>query len=537
MKILYNRSVFKDLQEFIQLLEKKGELKRIQVEVDPVLEISEIYDRTVKAGGPALLFENVRGSNVPLLINAFGSKTRMELALGIKSIFEIEKRLNGLLKIKPPQSFKEAVGMMGTLKQVFKFPPKKVKKGISQEVVSVCAKGADYDQTVPDPSFLDALPIIQCWPDDAGKFITLGQIITKHPETNIQNVGMYRLQKFDGQTLGFHVHIHHEGANHYHQWKKLGKKMPVAVALGGDPALIYSATAPLPPNVDEYIFAGFLRNKNVTVVKAKTQDLWVPADAEIIIEGFVDPDEPLRMEGPFGDHTGYYSLADYYPVLHITAITHRKNPIYPTTVVGRPVQEDCYLGWATERIFLPLLQMMVPELVQMHLPFWGIFHNAVFVTIDKRFPYQAQKVMQAIWGMGQMTFSKMIFVFDHTVDIFNLESVLNVMEQHCRPALDIVFSEGALDVLDHSSDRAIFGSKIGFDCTPALPEEGVFKKEWLELPALGKIGLQLNQWGFNIEDLWLHPGRMLVVSIKKTSSQRIQRIAAKKYWNTTSNIF
>lgn len=499
--------MYKNLKEFITQLENAGELKRISKEVDPVLEITEIYDRVVKAGGPALLFEKVKGSAMPLLINAFGSKKRMEMALEVSSIFEIEKRLAGLLHLRPAQSFKETVKLLGSLKQILKMPPQKVKKAYSQKVILTAEKAN-----------LNLLPLIQCWPDDGGKFITLGQVITKHPKSQGQNVGMYRLQQFDSHTLGFHVHIHHEGARHYHEYKKMGKKMPVAIALGGDPVQIYSATAPLPSDIDEYLFAGFLRNKRVPLVKAVTQDLWVPADAEIIIEGYIDPKEALKMEGPFGDHTGYYSLADLYPVLHLTAITHAENPIYPTTVVGRPVQEDCYLGWATERIFLPLIQTMIPEVKQVHFPFWGVFHNAVFVSIEKRFPYQAQKVMQALWGLGQMNFTKMIFVFDPTIDIFDEKSVFRALGNEFQANTDLSFSSGALDVLDHASQYPLYGGKIGFDLTQAILGEAGFehKIEMKVLPEkLALTALKLTQQGFDIKDLYLHSESVLVLAIKK----------------------
>jgi len=451
--------MFANLQDFVKHLEKNDQLTRVKTEVSPELEITEIYDRVVKQQGKTLLFENVVGSKIPLLINAFGTYERMKMSLGVDDLNKIQKRIENLVHIRPPKSFREAVSTLNTVKDIFKFPPKKVRKARCQEVV----KKEDVS--------LGELPIIKCWPEDGGKFITLGQVITRSLKSGNQNVGMYRLQMFDGKTLGFHVHIHHTGAQHYHEYKAAGKKMPVSIALGGDPACIYSATAPLPPEIDEYLFAGFLRNKNVNIVKCVTNDLYVPADTEIVIEGYVDPAEPLRLEGPFGDHTGYYSLADMYPVLHVTAITHCKNPVYPTTVVGRPVQEDCYLGWATERIFLPLIKMLFPEVVDYHLPFWGIFHNVMFIKIKKYYPYQAQRLMQGVWGTGQMTFTKLIFVFDEEVDLTNLDEVIKAMLKNCDFEKHVTFSEGALDVLDHSAPQPIYGSKIGFDCTTKLKEE------------------------------------------------------------------
>jgi len=453
--------MYSNLQDFIKHLEKNKQLACIKTEVNPELEISEIYDRVVKQQGKALLFENVHGSKMPLLINAFGTYERMKMALGTDDLNKIQNRIESLVKIRPPKGFGEALKTLNTVKDIFKFPPKKVRKARCQEIIK------------KENASLDELPIIKCWPEDGGKFITLGQVITRSIKSGNQNVGMYRLQMFDDKTLGFHVHIHHTGAAHYHEYKEQGKKMPVSIALGGDPACIYSATAPLPPEIDEYLFAGFLRNKNINIVKCITNDLYVPADAEIVIEGYVDPSEPLHLEGPFGDHTGYYSLADMYPVLHVTAITHCKNPVYPTTVVGRPVQEDCYLGWATERIFLPLIKMLFPEVVDYHLPFWGIFHNVMFVKIKKYYPFQAQRLMQGIWGTGQMTFTKMIFVFDSDIDLTDLHSVIKAILKNCDFEKHVTFSEGALDVLDHSAQQPIYGSKIGFDCTTKLKEENV----------------------------------------------------------------
>ena len=359
---------FQSLREFIDLLEKKDHLKRISVEVDPVLEITEIADRAVKNGGPALLFENVKGASCPLLINAFAGYDRMSWALGVSNFDEVAQQLLDLLPSDVPKTLKEKFGALNKLYNIGKFQPKEVAKAPCQEIVRTDDFGLDY------------FPILKCWPGDGGKFVTLPLVITKDPESGRQNIGMYRLQAFDSKTTGMHWHIHHDGAKTYKKFEEKGERMEVAVALGGDPATIYSATAPLPSGFDELIFASFLRKKAVEVVKAKTVDLLVPAEAEIILEGYVEPKE-RRREGPFGDHTGYYSLADDYPIFHIQCITHRKNPIYPTTIVGRPPMEDCYMAKATERIFLPAIKTQLPEVVDVNLPLEGVFHNCAIVSI------------------------------------------------------------------------------------------------------------------------------------------------------------
>jgi len=456
---------YKDLSEFIRVLENAGELIRIKTEVDADLEITEITDRVSKAYGPALLFENVRGSALPLLINAFGSEKRMAMSLGVDSFEEISDDILGFLQLadQMPQSFIDKVKVIPKLAQISGFIPRMVKNGACQEVIQ------------QEPS-LDFLPVLKCWPEDAGRFITLPQVYTKDPETGKRNAGMYRLQVFDNKTTGMHWHTHHDGAENYRKNCALGRPTEVAVALGGDPAITYSATAPLPKDIDELIFAGFLRKKPVDLVKCRTVDLEVPADAEIILEGYVDPLE-RRIEGPFGDHTGYYSLAGEYPVFHITCITHKKNPVYPATIVGKPPQEDCYMAYATERIFLPLIKFQLPEIVDMHLPMEGVFHNCVVVSIRKQFPGHARKIMSSLWGMGQMMFAKFIVVVDDDVNVQDSSEVLWKVFNNVDPRRDTMIVEGPLDVLDHSAPLALVGSKMGFDATRKWTSEG-HSREW-----------------------------------------------------------
>ncbi|MGE5372602.1 MAG: menaquinone biosynthesis decarboxylase [Solirubrobacterales bacterium] len=456
---------FEDLRSFISLLEKKGELKRITVEVDPELEITEITDRISKAYGPALLFENVKGSKFPLLINAFGSPGRMAMALEAESLDDVAAEVNELLDLADmPSSLWAKLKVVPKLAQIASFNPKSVRTGVCQEVV--------IDK---NPS-LDLLPIIKCWPEDGGKYITLPLVFTKDPENGKRNVGMYRLQVYDQTTTGMHWHMHHDGAVNYRKYCERGEKTPVAVALGCDPAVIYSATAPLPKDIDELMLAGFLRKKPVELVKCKTVDLEVPANAEIVLEGYVDPQE-RRIEGPFGDHTGYYSLADAFPVFHLTCITHRKNPIYPTTIVGKPPMEDCYLAKVTERVFLPALKFILPEIVDINLPLEGVFHNCVLVSIKKAFPGHAQKVMNSLWGMGQMMFAKFIVIVDETVDVQNVSEVMWKVFNNVDPKRDLLVVEGPLDVLDHSAPLPLIGAKLGIDATIKWVSEG-HNREW-----------------------------------------------------------
>lgn len=455
---------FRDLRDFIKFLESKGELKRIKAEVDPILEVTEVTDRISKKYGPALLFENPKGSNMPVLMNAFGSYERMSLALGVNHLDEVPKKLAELLPEGEPGTFWQKISALFKLKNISDYKPKEVKNAPCQEVV------------LTDNFSLDDLPVLKCWPQDGGKFITLPLVITKDPESGRQNLGMYRMQVFDGKTTGMHWHDHHDGAQNYRKQQKKGEPIEVAVALGGDPATIYSATAPLPPHMEELFFAGLLRRQAVEVVKAKTVDLMVPAHAEIILEGYVDPEE-TRWEGPFGDHTGYYSLADYYPVFHVKCITMREKPIYPATIVGKPPMEDCYMGKATERIFLPLLKAALPEIKDLNLPLEGVFHNCAIVSIKKSYPAHAYKVMSALWGLGQMMFTKMIIVVDEAVDVQNMSEVLWKVFNNVDPARDIMVVKGPLDALDHSSNSPKFGSKMGIDATKKWPEEG-HTREW-----------------------------------------------------------
>ncbi|TCS84139.1 menaquinone biosynthesis decarboxylase [Tepidibacillus fermentans] len=460
---------YRDLREYIQDLERNGLLKRIRTEVDPELEIAEITDRVSKmpGGGPALLFENVKGYDIPVLTNAMGSYDRIKLALEVDDLDDIGKRIMEFLDNPSPTGLMAKIKTLPKLAEINSFIPKIVKSGPVQEVV------------ITDQPSLDKFPILKTWPQDGGKFITMPLVFTKDPETGTRNCGMYRMQVFDHQTTGMHWHKHKDGALHQHKLKKdkdKPRRMEVAVAIGADPAVIYSATAPLPPEIDEMLFAGFLRKSPVELVKCKTVDLEVPAHAEIVLEGYVDVDE-LRMEGPFGDHTGYYSLADLYPVFHLTAITHRKNPIYISTLVGKPPQEDVYLGKATERIFLQLLKVMVPEIKDMNMPPEGVFHNCVIVSIKKRYPFQAKKVMNALWGLGLMMLSKLIIVVDEEVDVQNVSEVAWRVFNNIDPRRDITIIDGPLDDLDHSSPMPFIGSKMGIDATKKWPSEG-HTREW-----------------------------------------------------------
>jgi 4-hydroxy-3-polyprenylbenzoate decarboxylase len=452
---------YKSLLHFIQKLEEAGELVRIKEYVNPHLEIPEITDRISKQYGPALLFENT-GTEFPLLINSMGTEKRMAMALGIEKLDDIATQMDGLFKMltKPKENLFDKLKMLPQLGEIASWMPKVISgKGACQEVI------------MKDPD-ISKLPVLKCWPEDGGPFLTLPIIHTKDPLSGIRNVGLYRMQVFGPTLTAMHWHRHKVSARHYNEYKKLGIKMPVAVALGGDPCYTYSATAPLPDGVDEYMLAGFLRKKKVELVQCLTQDVQVPADADIIIEGYVDPEEELIWEGPFGDHTGYYSLADYYPRFHITAITHRKNAIYPATIVGIPPQEDAWIGKATERIFIaPIKMMMVPEILDMVMPVEGVFHNLVIVKIKKEYPGQALKVMNSLWGAGQMMFTKMMVVVDGDVNIHDSLEVAKYISENTNPASDFVFSQGPTDVLDHSCSNMAFGGKLGIDGTKKFKEE------------------------------------------------------------------
>lgn len=457
---------YESLQHFVKFLEEKGELKRIQAPVHPELEVAEITDRVVKADGPALLFENVVGHKIPLLINTYGSYKRMSWALGVEDLEEVAREISSMLVTELPDGLLEKAKLLGRYMKLAAYAPKSVRTAPCKEVIE------------KDPD-LFKFPIIKCWPEDGGRFITFPMVITHDPDDGTRNMGLYRMQVFDRKTTGMHWQIHKTGARHYRRYEQLGRRMPVAVVIGSDPALPYAASAPLPDKVDELLFAGFLRKKAVELIKCETIDIEVPADAEIVLEGYVDPKE-RRREGPFGDHTGYYSLADDYPVFHVTCITHRKNPIYLTTIVGPPPQEDQYLGYATVRLFLPMLKMTFPEIVDMNLPREGIFHNLAIISIKKQFPFHARRIMNGIWGMGQMMFTKVIVVVDDDVDVQNPAEVVWRVGNNIDPKRDILFSEGPVDVLDHASPLSAYGSKMGIDATRKWPEEG-FTREWPEV--------------------------------------------------------
>ncbi len=463
-RLITSLMICDNLREFIAFLEEKKELIRVMEEVDPVLEVAEITDRISKKQGPALFFEKVKGSRHPIAINLFGSYQRMAWALGLQNFSEVGRHFSSFLKTDPDMKFTQKIEVLIDLYKLSTSKPREVKKAPCQEII----KDGDF-------SLFD-YPILHCWPGDAGRFITLPLVITKDPESGKQNVGMYRLQVFDEKTTGMHWHTHHDGAVNFRKHSKLGKRTEVAVALGGDPVTIFSATAPLPYGIEELFFAGFLRRKAVEVVKAKTVDLLVPAHAEIVLEGFVDPAEE-RIEGPFGDHTGYYSVAGKYPVFRLTCITQRKDAVYPATIVGKPPMEDCYMGKATERMFLPFIKMQMPEIVDMNLPIEGVFHNCALISIKKSYPMHARKVMNAIWGLGQMMFTKFIFIFDEDVDVQNTSEAAWKAFNNVDPSRDILISEGPLDVLDHSSPRPVYGAKMGVDATKKWPDEG-YQREW-----------------------------------------------------------
>jgi 4-hydroxy-3-polyprenylbenzoate decarboxylase len=475
---------YEDLRAFLSALEQAGELKRIRVEVDPALEISEIADRVSKCGGPALLFENVRGSSMPVVINAFGSQRRMEIALEVGSVGEIAGRIRELVKMKPPEGLLDKLKMLPRLAEFGAFVPRTVKDGPAREVVK------------KDNFSLFDLPILQCWPQDGGRTITFPVVFSRDPASGRRNCGTYRMQVYDERTTGMHWQIHKQGAEHFRRAlenpsrlrKQAGSdvadaqssasRMEVAVAIGTDPTVTFAAISPLPPDVDEMLFAGFLRSKPVEMMPCLTVDLEVPATAEIVLEGTVDLAEH-RTEGPFGDHTGFYSLPDEYPVFRVHCMTHRKNPIYSTTLVGRPPMEDCYMGHAIGRIFLPLMQLQLPEIVDIHMPFEGIFHNLMLVSIRKSYPGQARKVMNAIWSLGQAMFTKCVVVVDEDVSVQDPAEVVWKALNHIDPERDIQFTLGPVDSLDHASRLPNFGSKMGIDATRKWPSEG-FSRPWPE---------------------------------------------------------
>jgi 4-hydroxy-3-polyprenylbenzoate decarboxylase len=496
-----------DLQQFVRRLDDSGELLRISRDVTPMLEITEITDRISKTegGGKAMLFENT-GTRYPLLINSLGSFDRLRIAFGGRSPDELALKLQALIS----DITGTGSGWMGKIKKLPLlgkasrwFPKKSKGRGLCQQI------------TEPEPD-LGKLPILTCWPHDGGPFITLPLVHTVDPLTGSPNLGMYRMQVFSKDTTGMHWHMHKTGAKHYRAYRDRKQVMPVAVALGGDPVYTYCATAPLPDGIDEYLLAGFIRNKPVKLVRCITQDLWVPDDCDFVIEGFVDPKEPLKVEGPFGDHTGFYSLEDEYPVFHVTAITHRKNAVYPATVVGIPPQEDAWIAWATERLFEPLIRMsLVPELRNFHMPVPGVAHNLVLASIDSSYPGQGRKVLHTLWGAGQMMFSKFVIITGKEAILTDYKNLARYISERIDPSMHIVRSAGPLDVLDHSSAEPAFGGKLGMDATGPILDTG---SDQVQLPN-GQTVASFRSAHPEIADLnlnWIHQGISLaLVAIRK----------------------
>lgn len=493
---------YRDLREFLAALEDRGELRRVRAPVSPRLEITEIAARLARAGGPAVLFENVEGSRLPVAVNLFGSRRRMALALGVEDVEEVADRLEELLDLprRGQGGLWGKLALLPRLAELGSYGPRVVRAGPVHELVRT---GDQVD--------LGLLPVLTCWPEDAGPFVTLPLVITRDPETGERNVGMYRVQVLDRTTTALHWQRHKTGARHFEKARRLGRRLEVAVALGGDPALIYSATAPLPEGLDEFLFAGFLRRQGVELVKARTVDLEVPAGAEIVLEGYVDPAEPLRLEGPFGDHTGFYSLADYYPAFHVTALTMRRDAVYPATVVGPPPMEDYWLGHATERIFLPLVRLTLPEVADLHMPPEGVFHNLVFVSIHKQYPGHAFKVANGLWGLGLMSLAKVIVVVDADVNVQDTREAWWVTLANIDPQRDVRFTAGPADALDHAAPFFTFGSKMVVDATRKWPEEG-FQRPWPERirmspEVVARVDARWREYGF--DDLprgWVSPG-------------------------------
>jgi 4-hydroxy-3-polyprenylbenzoate decarboxylase len=509
---------YKSLNQFIQDLENENELIRVKEFVSPKLEITEIVDRISKSkdGGKAILFENT-GTNLPVLINSMGSEKRMCMALGVKELNDVTSDIESLFTslMSPKETILDKLKMLPSLSNISSWMPKVISgKGKCQEII----------QTNPD---LSILPVLKCWPEDGGPFVTLPIVNTKDPNTGIRNVGMYRMQILDKNLTGMHWHKHKVGARHFSEYKEKGLKMPVAVVLGGDPVYTYSATAPLPDNLDEYLLAGFLRKKRVELVKCITQDLEVPADADIIIEGYIDPEEEFIWEGPFGDHTGFYSLADWYPRFHVTCITHRKDAVYPATVVGVPPMEDAWIGKATERIFLaPIKLAILPEIIDYNLPFEGVAHNISIIKINKTYPGQAFKVMNALWGAGQMMFNKIMLVIDQDIDIHDYTAVLDQVLVNVNPSRDLLFMSGPLDVLDHSASKFTYGSKLGIDATNKLEEE--IDDSYLHETDKKAINLDKLKTEFSeIININQYSNQILIISTKKESRSMITDFASR----------
>jgi 4-hydroxy-3-polyprenylbenzoate decarboxylase len=456
---------YNDLRDFIKALEKNKELRRISAPVSSDQEITEITDRVSKNNGPALLFENVDQGRVPVLINAFGSRRRMELALNVESIDDVAARLTDWLDFKSPQGLLEKVKMIPRVAEIGKFFPREVKSGRCQEVVK---REGEFS--------LHELPILKCWEADGGRYITFPLVFTRNPRTGKRNCGIYRMQVYDEKTTGMHWQVHKHGAAHHRDEERAGSRMEVAVAIGAEPVTCFAGAMPVPDDLDEMILASFLRESPIEMVKCVSVDLEVPTSAEIVLEGYIDPSE-RRTEGPFGDHTGFYSLEEPYPVFHATAVTHRKNPIYQTTIVGRPPMEDCWMGWAITRITLPVLKRQLPEIVDMNLPFEGVFHNLMLVSIRKQYPGHARKIMNAIWGLGQAMFTKCIVIVDEDVDVHSPGEIVWKVLNNIDPERDIQFVMGPVDVLDHAARLTGYGSKMGIDATRKWHSEG-FERRW-----------------------------------------------------------
>ena len=487
---------FDSFRDFVNALDKAGELKRISQPVATELEITEIADREMKlpGGGKALLFEQptVNGvvSPFPVAINTLGSHKRMAMSMNADSVEEVANELGALMKAKPPTSFKEAIKLLSLALDLRHAKPKSVKTGPCKDVIHLVESpkarveswpaAPDWKNPAtlnPQPPTLLNLPILKCWPLDGGRFITLPCVVTRDPDTGERNLGMYRIQVYDDKTTGMHWQLQKVAARHGRRYYEKGERMPVAIFVGGDPMFPFAATAPLPDGLDEFLLAGYLRKKSVELVKCETNDLEVPANADFVIEGYIDPTEPLRDEGPFGDHTGYYTLPEPYPVFHITAITHRKDAVYPATIVGIPPMEDFYIGGASVKLFLPIFKMNFPEIVDIALPAEGVFHNLVFVSIKKTYPMQAYKIMHGLWGMGQMMFTKYLVVVDADVNVHNTSEVLFHLTANTDPQRDSIFTKGPSDVLDHATSEIAIGTKLGIDATKKLPGEG-FKRAW-----------------------------------------------------------
>ncbi|XHR29537.1 MAG: UbiD family decarboxylase [Chthoniobacteraceae bacterium] len=485
---------FDSYTDFLDALDRAGELTRISQPVATELEMTEIADREMKkpGGGKALLFEqptvNGKVSPFPVALNTLGSFRRMALSMGAESVDAAAAELGALLKAKPPTSLREALALFTKAFELRHARPKRVSSGACKEVIHRIEPPASRTEpwpgapdwqngTEPHPPTLLDLPILKCWPLDGGRFVTLPCVITQDPDTGERNVGMYRMQVYDDRSTGMHWQLQKVGARHGRRYYEEKKRMPVAVILGGDPVYTFCATAPLPDGLDELLMAGYLRRSSVELVKCETSELLVPANADIVIEGYVDPAEPLRIEGPFGDHTGFYTLPEPYPVFHVTAITHRKNAVYPATIVGIPPMEDYYIGSASVKLFMPIFRMNFPEIVDIALPAEGVMHNLVIVSIRKTYPMQAYKIMHGLWGMGQMMFTKYIVIVDADVDIHNPSEVLFHLCSNTDPQRDTILTRGPADALDHATNVAGVGGKLGFDATRKLPGEG-FPRQW-----------------------------------------------------------